>query len=130
MNSQIDKTIQDRKFTQAEVEQQWKVFFNNQGEKGMPLLHVKVKVEEGNKIKLNLNNRNREFFKPFKERLIRFLRNRLHNINITFDIIQEKKANQNTSLLPVSNVEKFDFLSKKHPILKRLKERFGLQVEN
>jgi hypothetical protein len=61
-----------------------------------------------------------------------FLRKNLENATIHLELVKEASKNlttQNTNFIPTSNVEKFVFLSKKYPMLKMLKERFGLEVE-
>lgn len=128
--------VQNKDFKQADLEKCWKMFFDTQTEGKTfqkSIRNNSIELQNGFKIQVFLiNPLAQEELKKLDERLLAFLKKNLQNRAIHLELVEKVSKNaeiQNTNAAPVSNVEKFIFLTKKHPILKMLKERFRLEVE-
>lgn len=129
--------MQNKSFTLAELNKEWKLFFDTQT-KGKTFQKAirdnDIELKNGDKIQVFLvNPLAQEELKKVEERLVPFLKKNLQNTNIHLELIKKVSKNskaQSANLAPLSNAEKFIFLLKKHPILKMLKERFELEIDN
>jgi hypothetical protein len=82
---------------------------------------------EGNMIVVSLTAMEEMFFQPLKTPLIAFLRDRTGNSSLLIQISTIQEAVGERKLF--STKDKFDSLAEKNPVLKDLKERFGLDPD-
>jgi hypothetical protein len=91
------------------------------------LLNEDVELLEGNTIEIKLSNPVQEdTLDTIKTELLTFLRSKLNNESIT--IASKVQAGDAKKRLYTTR-EKFDHLAQKHPLLKELKERLGLDPD-
>ena len=84
-------------------------------------------VLEKNQVILSLNNPIQEpLLQGIRTSLIGFLREKLGNNNLMVSGVLEQAA---PSKVIYTNKEKFEHLAEKYPVLKDLKERFGLDTD-
>jgi DNA polymerase-3 subunit gamma/tau len=82
---------------------------------------------EGNFIRLSLNSVEEMMFQPVKTPLITFLRDRTGNSSLLIEVVVEEQAVETVKLHNAK--DKFNYMAEKNPVLKELKDRFGLDPD-
>jgi DNA polymerase-3 subunit gamma/tau len=86
-----------------------------------------LEVKENFVVELKLENEiQQSFFNEEKPELMRFIRQKLNNFSLQFDI---KITKDKQVLEPYSPQEKFEYMVKKNPHLLELKRRLDLDIE-
>ncbi len=119
-------------FSEKELQDLWKESLQNLKDSGKKiefnsLENSPISLQENYEMELKLpSNAAKDFFDKEKTNILQFLRKKLNNFSITVNvIIEESKEVKN----PYTPQEKFDYLAKKNPYLKTMKERLNLDVE-
>ena len=116
-------------FSQAELDQHWKVFAERLKEQGNMSAHIAMiggyKLEGNTKIIMKLSNPGQlQFLNDARTELMQFLRDALQNDQLTIDISLQKEE-----LAPAKAYtpgEKFEEMVKKNEALAKLKDKLGL----
>ena len=88
---------------------------------------VKTEMEEGNNIKIHLNNAAQKdiFVENYKQKLRNYLEERFQvtklDIETSVDLSDE-------NAMPYSDEQKYNYLAKKYPVLKDFKKTFNLDI--
>lgn len=100
----------------------------------MPRMYSTLKshiptINEKGMIELELSNdvQYDDFKSRIKPQLVSYLSEKCENTPIEIDLKLGKEANENK--IPYTSDEKFEFMSKKNPILNKLKQEFNLDFE-
>ncbi len=91
------------------------------------LANKKLVLKENYTVEITLDNETQfSLFEEEKPQLLKFLREKLNNFSLVFDI---KVAESAKSLEPYSPQEKFQYMAEKNPHLLELKQRLDLDLE-
>lgn len=91
------------------------------------LSNKQLTLRENFVVELQLENEIQlSFFQEEKPELLRFMREKLNNFSLLFEIIITKGTQ---TLEPYSPQEKFEYMAKKNPYLLELKRKLDLDIE-
>jgi len=125
------KELPEEKFTEAALFEKWEEYFEKKKESladfEVMILRKKPILKEGNVLEISIKNGLEiNVLKKLEEDLINFLRSELHNYKITITHVQaEEKPEENL----YTDMDKFNDMAKRNPVLLELKDRLGLDSE-
>lgn len=91
------------------------------------LKHTTFKIKENHRVELHLESDMQEsFFHDERSGLLRFMRGKLNNFFLQFDVVKIKGSQTRE---PYSPQEKFEYMVKKNPHLLLLKQKLDLDIE-
>jgi hypothetical protein len=112
------------------LDNQWQAFIDakKEGGKDQEIMLLKEPYTlEGNKVIIKLSNEVLKItFDHLKSDLQGFLRQKLKNKKIVLEALVEETARED---MIYTNKEKFEHLAKKHPLLKDLQQKLGLDPD-
>lgn len=119
-------------FDQEQLEEVWKEFRelrinNGAGDMEQLLLSRELKIENENELIIFLNSALEiSILERFEHELVIFLREKLQNdfINIEKEVKEEEQKEK-----LYTSSDKYDYMAKQNPNLKKLKERLGLDFD-
>ena len=120
----------NEKFTEAEMQGAWKEFVRGQHEKGEKILASIMETDvprlQGDKILLELpNDTMRQELERAQYHLLGFLKEELHNSNISLHIKVNEQAAKKFAFTPM---EKYEKLREKNPLIDKLRTTFDLDI--
>ena len=124
------ETQHEEAFAKEDLDKHWQAFMANKKEEGkdqeLMLLKEPYTLQD-NKVVLRLSNEVLKItFDHLKSDLQGFLRTNLKNNKLVLEALVEEKAREE---MIYTNKEKFGHLAKKHPVLKELQEKLGLDPD-
>jgi hypothetical protein len=128
------EAIFENDFTQEELELKWKIFADMvQTDRPRIAVSMKTKIpklEPGFIIQMIFENSDlREDFNNFvKPKLVTFLRKELLNNSLTLNVLLEENGNNGKKMIYTPE-EKYMYLSRKNPLLEKLKQQLNLELE-
>ena len=123
-----EETAPDREIDFATLTSVWEEFAEQRKNQVAEYQLLKGNIRlESNQIFLTLNNPIQEpLLHGIRTSLVGFLREKLGNNSVVVSGVLEKAA---PGKVIYTNKEKFEHLAEKYPVLKDLKERFGLDTD-
>lgn len=111
-----------------ELKKHWQIFADKRKEEGKDseyvLLNQEISFQEDHIIGIKLKNIVQQpTLERLRTELLQYLRKELQNQNL---IINAELVKLESEDMIYTNIEKFNFLAKKYPQLKNLKDRLGL----
>ena len=124
------ETLLTKEYSKEDLDKVWQEFVNIKKEKGKDkevMLLKDAYTLENNKVILKLSNEVLKYtFNNIKVELQGYLRANLKNNKVVLDSIVEEIENED---MMYTNKEKFEHLAKKHPALKELQQKLGLDPD-
>jgi DNA polymerase-3 subunit gamma/tau len=125
-----DEPTSEESFSKEDLDKHWQEFIALKKENGKDQEIILLKEPytlEDNKVVVKLSNEVLNItFSHLKADLQAFLRKALKNKKITLEAIVEETARED---MIYTNKEKFAHLAKKHPVLKDLQDKLGLDPD-
>lgn len=125
-----DETISEESFSKEDLDKHWQEFIARKKENGKDqeiMLLKEPYILEDNKVVVKLSNEVLNItFNHLKADLQGFLRKALKNKKIILESTVEETARED---MIYTNKEKFAHLVKKHPVLKDLQDKLGLDPD-
>lgn len=123
---------EDLPVTIEKLKETWLQFFEKRKDNGKALLQTfankKIRLEDESKVVITLINKIEEgILEDFKVDLMEHLKHQNQNRKIVLEAeINEEEAKERR---PYTSSEKFTFLLEKHPLLREMADKFGLDPE-
>lgn len=114
------------------LKESWQQFFDKRKDNGKALIQTfankKIRIEGDTKIIISLVNQIEEsLLEDFKVDLMEHLKHQNQNRKLVLEAeINEEEAKERR---PYTSSEKFTFLLEKHPLLREMADKFGLDPE-
>ncbi len=126
-----EEVLKDTPFEEAELLKAWDEFFEKEKDSlaGIETMILKNKpvLRENHVLELSINNGVEiNILKKMEENLLGYLRNTLNNTEISIShVIKEAKEGENL----YTDLDKFNDMARRNPILRQLKDRLGLDTD-
>lgn len=127
-----DQNLPKDDFTEIQLENYWQEYLLQIKEAGRKriyssLSNKKLLLKEGFTVELELDNDIQvDFFNEERTEILLFLRNKLNNFSIQFET---RKSAETKSLEPYTSQEKYEYMVKKNPMLKKFRDKLDLDLE-
>jgi DNA polymerase-3 subunit gamma/tau len=131
IKEEVVETYGDATFTEAELRKTWEDFAVKTKEEGRDseyaVLKQEFRLENDHIIIITFTNSVKlMILEKFKTDLIKHLKSVLNNRHIK---LETELKEEESSKIPYTNREKFEYLAEKKPILNELKDRLGLDPD-
>lgn len=130
--SAIDNSLPKDEFTQNQLQNLWQEYLNNLKKEGRSRVYNGLNqspliMAENYTIIIELHSETQmACFKEEKREIIKYLRLKLNNFALLFEV---KMVKSNVQLEPYSPHEKYEYMVKKNPYLKEFRKRMNLDIE-